>query len=106
MFNLLKIGLTQSYGSYGGYGGYIIHQFIIIFINNFAKLHSGLSDADYLDSNEEDNELEETHLKFEPLTHKSEKDEDYDEDEVDIDQEVKQYFWVTYMTQFSFINLF
>ena len=87
MFNLLKIGLTQSYESYGGD---IIHQFIII--NNYPKLHSGLSDADYRDSNEEDNELEETHLKFEPLTHKSEKDEDYDEDEVDIDQEVKQYF--------------
>ena len=72
---------------------------VILFINSlslsliiFAKLHSGLSDADYLDSNEEDNELEETHLKFEPLTHKSEKDEDYDEDEVDIDQEVKLYF--------------
>ena len=82
--------MTQSYESYGGY---IIHQFIIIIIiNNYAKLHSGLSDADYRDSNEEDNELEETHLKFEPLTHKSEKDEDYDEDEVDIDQEVKQYF--------------
>ena len=49
---------------------------------NYTKLHSGL-DEDYLDSNEEDGELEETHVKFEPLTHKSEKDEDYDEDEVD-----------------------
>ena len=55
-------------------------------------MHSDLLDADYLDSNEEDNELEETHVKFEPQTHKSEKDEDYDEDEVDIDQEVKLYF--------------
>ena len=58
---------------------------VMIFINsfkNYTKLHSGL-DEDYLDSNEEDSELGETHVKFEPLTHKSEKDEDYDEDEVD-----------------------
>ena len=50
-------------------------------------------DYDYLDSNEEEskeNELEETHIKFEPLTHKSEND-DFDETEVDFDKEVNKF---------------
>ena len=71
-------------------------------INKYAKLHSDLLDADYLDSNEEDNDLEETHVKFEPQTHKSEKDEDYDEDEVDIDQEVKLF--LSYIHDSVFIS--
>ena len=48
-------------------------------------------DYDYLDSNEEEmkeNEPEKTHVEFEPLTHKSGTEEDFDEEE--IDQEVDQ----------------
>ena len=51
-------------------------------------------DEDYLDSNEEESKednLEKPHIKFEPLTHKSEKDEGFDEEEVDIEQEVSQF---------------
>lgn len=54
---------------------------------NFYNLRSDSLDGDYdyLDSNEEEskeNEIEGTHIKFEPLTHKSE-NEDFDETEVD-----------------------
>lgn len=64
-------------------------------IRNFHNLRSDSLDGDYdyLDSNEEEsreNELEGTHIKFEPLTHKSE-NEDFDETEVDFDQKVNKF---------------
>ena len=55
-------------------------------------------DYDYLDSNEEElkgNELEKTHVKFEPLTHKSGTEADFDEEEIDqeVDQLSESYGW-------------